>query len=523
MPALARSLDPNPNHSAEKGTMMNRDRLFIGSCFSLISTSVCFAVVGAIMGALKEEFVLSNQQVGYIGGAAIWGFTVSIFVLGPFIQVLGMRNLLYFAFLCHGVGALTLIFANGFWMLFGGALILSLGNGTVEAVCNPLIATIYPDQKTKKLNQFHVWFPGGIVIGSVASYFLNEIGIAAWELKVALILVPTAIYGLLFLGQKFPATERAASGITLGGMFQGAFASPLFIILLLCMCVTASLELGPGRWVPAVLEAGGIAGILVLAYINGLMAILRFFAGPVIHRLSPTGILVCSAILAGVGLYWFSFAETTVMAFASATVFALGVCYFWPTMLGVTSERVPRSGELGMALMGGAGMLMVGVVTAPQMGNIADRYLHQQLVENRAQTVAVMEQVAATYPALAAQAQEPFRSEITGAVGDVSAVLAQAAAGDLPEATANALRGAIKNAPPGTDDLKQQLNDVLLPADNYGGRMSFRYVAPFSLVIIIVFGAIFLRDRAMGGYKAQRLGNAPNGTPAADAPAVNQK
>ena len=501
---------------------MNRDRLFIGSCFSLISTSVCFAVVGAIMGALKEEFVLSNQEVGYIGGAAIWGFTVSIFVLGPFIQILGMRNLLYFAFLCHGVGALTLIFANGFWMLFGGALILSLGNGTVEAVCNPLIATIYPDQKTKKLNQFHVWFPGGIVLGSVASYVLNQIGVSAWEVKVALILLPTAIYGLVFLGQKFPATERAASGVTLGGMFQGAFGNPLFIILLVCMCITASLELGPGRWVPAVLEAGGIAGILVLAYINGLMAILRFFAGPVIHRLSPTGILVSSAILAGIGLYWFSFAETTVMAFASATVFALGVCYFWPTMLGVTSERVPRSGELGMALMGGVGMLMVGVVTAPQMGTIADRYLHQQLVENRVQTVAALQEVVTTYPPIAAQAQEPFRSEISDAVEATSAVLAQAAAGDLPQDTASALRGAIKNAPPGTDDVKKQLNEVLLPADNYGGRMSFRYVAPFSLIIIVVFGALFIRDRATGGYRARRIDDASDAA-SENTPANEQK
>ena len=154
---------------------MNRERLFVGSCFSLIATAVCFAVIGAIMGALKEQFVLSNEQVGYIGGAAIWGFTISIFALGPLVDALGMRNLLRFAMLCHLAGALLMIFANGYWMLFAGALVLSLGNGTVEAVCNPLIATVYSDQKTKKLNQFHVWFPGGIVIGGVASFLLDKI------------------------------------------------------------------------------------------------------------------------------------------------------------------------------------------------------------------------------------------------------------------------------------------------------------------------------------------------------------
>ncbi|HUU95937.1 MAG TPA: MFS transporter, partial [Phycisphaerae bacterium] len=291
---------------------MNRERLFVGSCFALVATSVCFGVVGAIMGTLKEQFILSNEQVGWIGGAALWGFTVSIFVLGPLCDVLGMRNLLRFALVCHALGTLLMIFATGFWTLFFGALILALGNGTVEAACNPLVATVYPDQKTKKLNQFHVWFPGGIVIGAVASFGLDKLAAAMntstllalelWQFKLALILIPTVVYGIIFTGQKFPATERVQSGVSFGGMIAGTLLRPLFLILLACMAITASLELGPNRWVPAVLEAGGIHGILVLAYISGLMAVLRFFAGPVVHRLSPTGILVGSAILSGIGL-----------------------------------------------------------------------------------------------------------------------------------------------------------------------------------------------------------------------------
>ncbi|MFH1746839.1 MAG: MFS transporter [Planctomycetota bacterium] len=491
---------------------MHKGRLFVGSCFSLIATSVCFAVIGAIMGALKEQFVLSNEQVGYIGGAAIWGFTISIFVLGPLCDVLGMRNLLRFALLCHAAGALTMIFANGYWMLFFGALILSLGNGTVEAACNPLVATLYPDQKTKKLNQFHVWFPGGIVLGGVASFLLDKLplsnlAINLWQIKVALILVPTVIYGLLFIGQKFPATERVQSGISFGGMVQGALLRPLFLILLACMAITASLELGPGRWVPAVLEAGGIAGILVLAYINGLMAIMRFFAGPVVHRLSPTGILVGSSLLAGIGLYWLSFAETTIMAFASATVFAVGVCYFWPTMLGVTSERIPKSGALGLALVGGVGMLMVGVVTAPQMGRIADRYLHEQLASDKNAAITAMQHVVETYPPLAEGLPKQFQLEIGSAVANVREVLAAAAVGDLSTDTAKAMRGAISNAPKGdaAEATVKEIKGILGPADNYGGRMSFRYVAPFAVIILIVFGVLYIRDRAAGGYRAERL------------------
>ena len=486
---------------------MNRDRLFLGSCFSLISTSVCFAVIGAIMGPLKGQFALSNEEVGYIGGAAIWGFTISIFVLGPLCDALGMKNLMRFAMLCHIGGALVMIFTTqnaAFWMLFFGALILSFGNGTVEAVCNPLIATMYPDQKTKKLNQFHVWFPGGILIGGVTCFLLDKAGITDWRIKVALIILPTIVYAILFAGQKFPATERVQSGVSFGGMVRGALARPLFIILLLCMCITASLELGPNRWVPAVLEAGGIAGILVLAYINGLMAILRFFAGPVVHRLSPTGILVGSAIGAGVGLYWFSFAESTAMAFASATLFAVGICYFWPTMLGVVSERVPRSGALGLALMGGMGMLVVGLVTAPQMGRIADGYLHQELDES--QTRAVLQQVVEVYPAAAVQKPQVFRDEAAAAVSAATKVLATP---QLPEGvTAGALRIAISNNPGGdsADEVVKEIKSVLNPADNYGGRMSFRYVAPFSIVIIIVFGILYLRDRKAGGYAVETIG-----------------
>jgi hypothetical protein len=223
---------------------------------------------------------------------------------------------------------------------------------------------------------------------------------------------------------------------------------------------------------------------------------------------------VSSAILAGVGLYWFSFAETTTMAFVSATVWAVGICYFWPTMLGVTSERVPKSGEFGLALMGGMGMLVVGVLTMPQMGRVADGVVHEQLVRKQAPTVAALERIAEVYPPLAEKEREPFRTEILRGVDGapnvpgVKSVLAAAKAGNLPEGkTAEVLRYAAKNAPKGkaAEAVVQQIDDVLKPADNLGGRKSFRHVAPFALVIMVVFGAIYLRDRATGGYKAQRL------------------
>ena len=501
---------------------MNKGRLFLLSCLALISTSVCFAVVGGIMGALKSEFILNNEQVGWIGGASIWGFTISIFALGPFVDAFGMKNLLRFAFVCHLAGPLIMIAAMivpdgaAFTTLFAGALIVSLANGTVEAVCNPLIATIYPDTKTKKLNQFHVWFPGGIVLGGVACFFMDEWGIGAWQLKLALIFIPTIFYGFLLRGQSFPATERVESGISFGGMVMGALGRPLFLVMLVCMAITASLELGPNRWIPPVLEAGGMHGILVLAYISGLMAVLRFFAGPVVHRLSPTGILVGSAVLAGIGLFWFSFAASVAMAFASATVFAVGVCYFWPTMLGFVAERVPKSGSLGLALMGGVGMLVVGLVTTPRMGAIADTYLHEELTKTEVEPKvrAALQQVVDVYPAAAAEEPEVIRGEIDAAVKEATKVLAAAElprGGDLD--TAAVMRGVLANAPPGdaAAAAKKAVGAVLGPADNYGGRMAFRYVAPFSLVIIVVFGLLYMRDKKAGGYKAEVLADASGG------------
>lgn len=488
-------------------TEVRRGDLFIGSCFALIATSVGFAVVGDILGTLKTEFVLSNEAVGWIGGARIWGFAISIVILGPLCNVLGMGNLLKFAILCHAAGTLVMVFANGFEMLFAGALILALGNGTIEAACNPLIMTLYPENKTVKLNQFHVWFPGGIAVGGILSFLIAQLnmdsiaGFSPWQVKLLLILIPTVIYAFLFLGHRFPQTERAQQGVSFGEMFKGAFTSPLFIVLLLCMCLTASLELGPGNWIPAVLQAGGIAGILVLAYGNGLVAVLRMFAGPVIHRLSPTGVLTISAILAGIGLVMFSYSETVAMAFISATVFYLGVCYFWPTMLGVVGERVPKSGELGLALMGGAGMMIVGLVTAPEMGRAADKYLHEKLVEQQARVVELLESVSEVYPTEAALVDEEiFRDEINNVVsgeGGVAALLAETASGDLPKGTANALRNAIANAPQSEAGkrLAGEITEVLNPADNYGGRMSFRYLAPFAIILVVVFGILFLTDK----------------------------
>lgn len=484
-------------------------RLFVGSCLALIATSVAFAVIGDIMGTLKTAFVLTNAQIGQIGGAAMWGFTPAIVILGPLCDMLGMRNLLRFAWLCHVVGPLLMITATGFWPLFAGAFILSLGNGTVEAACNPLVATLYPDRKTQMLNRFHVWFPGGIVMGGLLCFAFSQFGLVSYKLRLALILVPTVVYGLLLLPQRFPVTERVQSGISFGGMVRAALGRPLFLLLFACMAITASLELGPNRWIPAILQAGGMPGILVLVWITGLMAVLRFFAGPVVHRLSPTGMLAASAAVSGAGLFWLSSAETLQQALLAATVFALGVCYFWPTMLGVVSERVPRGGSLALALMGGVGMLASGMIASPWLGKIADDNLPARL--DGARSVAALQRVVDVYAPLAEAAQAPFRQELQAAVNDAAAVLGKTRSGTAtPAETVSALRHAVaaSASAAGSTEATTVVADVkavLDPADNYGGRVAFRRLAPLSLIIVLVFGVLYLDDRRRGGYRVERI------------------
>jgi fucose permease len=457
--------------------------------------------------------VLTNEDVGWIGGAALWGFAVSQLIFAPLCDTLGMRFLLRLAFIGHLLGTAIMIFAGGFWMLFVGALVIALANGLVEAAANPLVAALYPHDKTVKLNQFHVWFPGGIVIGGVAAYLLDLGGIGAWQIKLALIFIPVIAYGVLMLRDEFPDTEGVQAGVSMSEMFKATFTTPLMLLMLVCMAITASTELGPNRWVPAVLESGGIPGILVLVWISGLMAVLRFKAGAVVHRLSPTGVLLASAIVSAIGLYWLSFADTTIIAFASATVFAIGICYFWPTMLGFVSERIPRSGALGLGLMGAVGMAVVGLITSPQMGKVADELAHEQLPTE--ETVDLLMSVESTYPEIASQAEGAFSADITRTVGPVSTVLVDyERTGYLPPVrTANALRAVIhsRSAVESTGNdralaLVENAGAILGPADNYGGRLSFRYIVPFTCLLIVIFGLLYLRDKRAGGYQAEHIG-----------------
>ena len=231
---------------------------------------------------------------------------------------------------------------------------------------------MYPDDKTKKLNQFHVWFPGGIVIGGLMVFGLKALGYG-WRLQMAAMLIPTLAYGLLFLKVKFPQTERVTAGFSYKEMLR-ACVSPLFLFMAGCMLLTAATELGSNQWMTALLEnvmkAEGINAILLLVWISGIMAVGRSVAGPIVHKLSPSGVLLGSAIFSGLGLFLLSISNGY-WSFGAAAVFAIGITYFWPTMLGFVNENIPKSGALGLAIMGGIGFLG-GAIAQPLLGKIYD-------------------------------------------------------------------------------------------------------------------------------------------------------
>jgi MFS family permease len=349
-----------------------RRRLFAASCIALLTTAMVFSVRAAILDELGAHFQVSKELVGIFAGKAFLGFATAILIGGPLCDALGMKRLLGIAWFLHVSAVLLTIFAPSYSVLEAATFTVGLGNGLVEGVINPLIATIYVDEKTHRLNMLHAWWPGGLIIGGLAAYALTRLGFG-WQMKMATILIPAMIYGAMIVRQQFPATERVASGISALAMFREA-VRPMFLLLAGCMVLTAATELAPNQWMESVLRnIAHTPGILVLVYISGLMFVMRFFAGAIARQISPiTLMLICSAF-AGIGLFALSYAYNALTAFAAATIFAGGVSYFWPTMLGITSERFPKGGAFLLSLMGAIGNLAVNLAL-PVMGRIYDRY-----------------------------------------------------------------------------------------------------------------------------------------------------
>lgn len=349
---------------------INKNKLFLGSCLALITTAMTFAIRARLETVFGEDGVgLSLEQIGYAFAPAFFGFTIAMIVGGPLVDFLGIKKITWIAFFTHAIGIVLTIMADSMTSLFVATLFVGIGNGFVEAALNPLVTSMYSKDKIKMLNRFHVWFPGGIVVGSIVGWLVMDVLGLSWQVMVGTLFIPLFIYGLMFFGQKFPATERVQMGVTSKKMFS-SIGKPLFIFMVFCMFLTAASELGTTQRIESLLKKSVAVPLLVLAFINGIMALGRLFAGQIIHKLKPAGMLLFSAIFTFIGL-WLLTVTSGGMIFVSAAVFAVGVTFFWPTMLGFVAEYLPETGALGLSIMGGAGMFSVSLVL-PIMGNLMD-------------------------------------------------------------------------------------------------------------------------------------------------------
>jgi MFS family permease len=427
--------------------MQKQNRLFVACVIALVSVAFGFIIRAFLINEWQQIFNLSKTQIGSIQGAGLYPQALTIIFFSLVVDRIGYGRVMAFAWIAHVVSAVITITATGYQGLYWGTFIFALANGAVEGVINPVTATLYPNSKTHHLNILHAGWPGGMVIGGILAILLGTTGnTEAWRWKVALYLIPTSIYGLMMLGQKFPIQERVAAGVSyldmlkefglagclivsifvgyaleeivqvfghhlqnatlilipivttvLFGIRVRSFGRPLFIFLLLVMILLATTELGTDSWIAALMEPvlknfGANAGKYVILYTSVIMFVLRFCAGPIAHRISPLGLLAVCAAVAATGLFWLAHASAAPVVFLAATCYGFGKTFFWPTTLGVVSEQFPKGGALTLSAIAAVGMISVGVLGNPLLGTTQDHFLDKRLAE---QNPALHEKIAA--------------------------------------------------------------------------------------------------------------------------------
>ena len=399
-------------------------KLFWGCFIALIATSFGFIARVLTADEWAAEFVLSETQKGEILGAGLWPFAISIILFSLIIDKVGYKIAMYFGLACHVISTIIIISAKGYWGMYIGTFILALASGMVEAYINPVVATMFNKDKTKWLNILHAGWPGGLVVGGILAILLGSS--VGWRMKIGLILIPMVVYAFMLFNKKFPIQERVSAGVsykdmlkevgaigaliislmmfseigrvagfsnitiyvltaltTIGfGVYTKSLGRPLFIFLLLIMMPLASTELGVDSWITSLMavemERIGINAGWVLVYTSLIMMVLRFFAGPVVHTLSPLGLLAVSAALAAMGIIFLSKATGAAILLA-ATLYGVGKTFFWPTTLGVVSEQFPRGGALTLNTIAAVGMLAVGIVANPLLGSLQDAFVDKEL------------------------------------------------------------------------------------------------------------------------------------------------
>jgi MFS family permease len=344
-----------------------------------LSNSIRAGAAGAIKTALLDPIDAqhSGEMIGAVLGSSFLGFALSLLVISPLLDRFGAKRVLLFASACFIVGPGLVLLAAGagssvLTLLNIAMVIWGFGWGATEASINPVIATLYADNKTGKLNALHAWWPAGIIVGGLLSVLFFKSLNLSWEILVGLTIIPAIILAVWTMRHEFPQTESAVQGVSFGEMMAEPFKRPSFWVFFAIMFLTASAELAPGAWVDVTLsQTVGMSGILVLVYVSAIMFVMRHFAGALAHRFSDMGLLLICTVPAAIGLYLLSIANSPLTALVAATLWAFGVCFMWPTMLAAASRRFPKSGPWGIGLIGFAGAMAIYFVL-PQLGKVYD-------------------------------------------------------------------------------------------------------------------------------------------------------
>ncbi len=415
-----------PNTAQISDVQKARDkRLFIACFFAMTTTSFAFILRALTLSQWGTEFNLTKTQVGEIAGVGLWPYAISILLFSMIIDRVGYKNSMVFAFICHILSAVLTYIAQGYTMLYVATFIMAIGNGTTESVINPIIVTLFPNEKTKWLNILHAGWPIGLILGGILVLIMGPE--VAWRLKMLLVILPAVTYALLMFPLKIPIQERVKAGVPylkmlkelgVGGAFMvvvlivfqlgvvlgwsitaniiitlalvaafglvvRSFGPPLFIIILFIMIPLATTELGTDGWItdlmaPEMSKIGMQAG-WILVYTSAIMAIMRFSIGKFVHRIKPLGILaICSAI-AALGLFLLS-TSAGIMVLIAATVYGLGKSLLWPTVLGVVADRFPKGGALTLNTTTGVGMIGGGIIGAVILGFIQDKTIEANIL-----------------------------------------------------------------------------------------------------------------------------------------------
>ncbi len=506
-----------------------RNKLMIASFLTLVAAGVGFATRTAVLPAWESEFGISGLQFGKILGAGFLGFGAMIFFGGILVEKFGYKLLLTIAFVLHLISA-AMLFAAGpvfesaqasdpatatetvVTLLWVSTILFSVCQGLYEAVINPLVAQLYPDNKTHYLNILHAGWPAGMIIGGLfaASFMGTQPWITAipWEIAMSLFAVVVLIYGIMALPEKMPPTASSFDDAGLAGSFA-CFASIPFLVLLIIHGLIGYMELGVDSWMAALMESLLDNAIIVLVYTSALMFILRFFAGPIVHKINPIGLLLVSAVISCLGLLWLSQPMgSLVMVFAAATFYSFGKAFLWPTMLGVAGERYPRSGAVAMGAMGAVGMLTVGLVAGGRIGAQQGEGFSTALKTASPET---FERYAGgeesswgyDYRAIDGAKAGAAKAVVLSEKGEVVSTEAIAGAELIPADQREAL---IANAAVDIPAVKA--------ANLAGGRTALYKTAAIPAVMVLGFLGLFIYYQTQGGYKPVELAHAESTTPA---------